>query len=172
MPVIDSHQDTEALTLTFVAEFDASVERVWQVWEDPRQLERWWGPPQWPATFEQHEFTPGGRCRYYMTGPDGEKAHGWWTITAVDAPRHLEFDDGFAGEDGEPDMSMGTAHAVVTLGTVDGRTRMSVVSTFESAEQLQQMLEMGMEEGMRQALGQIDGLLAGAVRAGDSSPTR
>jgi uncharacterized protein YndB with AHSA1/START domain len=43
--VISSHQDTEALTMTVVAEFDADVDRVWRVREDPRQLERWWGPP-------------------------------------------------------------------------------------------------------------------------------
>ncbi len=41
MTVVSTHKDAEALTLTFVAEFDAGVERVWQVWQDPRQLERW-----------------------------------------------------------------------------------------------------------------------------------
>ena len=162
MPVIEVHRDTEALTLTFVAEFAANAERVWRIWEDPRQLERWWGPPEWPATFEQHELVEGGRSRYCMTGPGGEKACGWWRVTAVDAPRRLEFDDGFAGEDGEPDDTMGVTHGVVTFEPVDGRTRMTTVSTFESAEQLEQMLAMGMEEGMRQAMGQIDDVLAAA----------
>ena len=37
-----------------------------------------------------------------MTGPDGEKARGWWQITAIDAPTRLEFDDGFADDSGEP----------------------------------------------------------------------
>ena len=166
MPVIDVHKDEQSLTLTFVAEFQASVEQVWQVWEDPRRLERWWGPPQWPATFEQHELVVGGRSRYTMTGPDGEKARGWWTVTAVDAPRRLEFDDGFADENGEPEPSMGATHAVVTFEAVGERTRMTTVSTFESADQLEQMLAMGMEEGMRQAMGQIDEVLAGAVPAG------
>lgn len=163
MPVIDVHKDTGALTLTFVAEFAADVERVWRVWADPRQLERWWGPPEWPATFEEHELSEGGRCRYYMTGPDGEKARGWWTVTAVDPPHRLEFDDGFAGEDGEPDPTLGATHGVVTFEALDGRTRMTTVSTFESADQLEQMSAMGMEEGMREAMGQIDALLAGAV---------
>lgn len=163
MPVIDVNKDTEALTLTFVAEFAADVERVWQVWADPRQLERWWGPPEWPATFEEHELSEGGRCRYVMTGPDGEKARGWWTVTAVDPPHRLEFDDGFADADGEPDPALGATHSVVTLEAVDGATRMTLVSAFESADQLEQMAAMGMEEGMRQAMGQIDDLLAGAV---------
>jgi uncharacterized protein YndB with AHSA1/START domain len=158
--VISSTKNPEALSFTLIAEFDAGVERVWQVWEDPRQLERWWGPPSWPATFEKHELTPGGEASYFMTGPDGEKARGWWRITAVQAPSHLEFDDGFADDDGAPVEAMGTTHATVTLEAIGDRTRMTILSTFESEEQLNQMVEMGMEEGMKEAAGQIDALLA------------
>jgi uncharacterized protein YndB with AHSA1/START domain len=160
MTVISSTKNPEALSFTLIAEFDAGVGRVWQIWEDPRQLERWWGPPTWPATFEKHEFTPGGEASYYMTGPDGEKARGWWRITAVQAPTHLEFDDGFADDDGAPVEAMGTTHATVTLEEIGDRTRMTILSTFESEEQLNQMVEMGMEEGMKEAAGQIDALLA------------
>ena len=160
MTVLSSTKDAEALTLTFVSEFDAAVERVWQLWSDPRQLERWWGPPTWPATFERHEVQVGGQSRYYMTGPDGEKARGWWTITAVEAPRHLEFDDGFADDQGEPVDPADITHTVVTLEATGDRTRMTSVSQFVSIEQLERMSQMGMEEGMRQALGQIDDILA------------
>lgn len=160
MPVISSETDAEALTMTFVAEFDAPVERVWQLWEDPRQLERWWGPPTWPATFDQHDFEVGGRSAYYMTGPDGEKAGGWWEITAVEAPARLEYNDGFADDDGKPVADMGAMHGVVTLEAVEDRTRMTVLTTFTSTEQLEKMLAMGMEEGMREAMGQIDAILA------------
>ena len=160
MTVISSTKDVEALSFTLVAEFDASVERVWQIWEDPRQLERWWGPPTWPATFEKHDFTPGGEASYYMTGPDGERAGGWWRITDIQAPNRLEFDDGFADENGAPVEDMGTTHASVVLEDIGGRTRMTVSSVFESEEQMDKMLEMGMEEGMQEAAGQIDALLA------------
>lgn len=161
MTVISTRKDTEALTLTFVAEFDAPVDRIWQVWEDPRQLERWWGPPGWPATFEEHDVTVGGRSRYFMSGPEGEKSHGWWQFTAIDAPHRLEFDDGFAGDDGEPLDTMGAIHCAVTLEPTATGTRMVTVNNFASAEQLEQLLTMGMEEGMRLAMGQIDDLLAG-----------
>jgi uncharacterized protein YndB with AHSA1/START domain len=164
MTVVSSHADVEALTLTFVAEFNAGVERVWQVWEDPRQLERWWGPPTWPATFEQHEFVAGGRCRYYMTGPDGEKSWGWWQITAIEAPHRLEFDDGFAGEDGEPLAAMAPTHAVVTLEATEAGTRMTTVTTFDTADQLEELVTMGVVEGTRLAMGQIDDVLADASR--------
>jgi uncharacterized protein YndB with AHSA1/START domain len=160
MSVISSTKNLEALSLTIVAEFNAGVERVWQLWEDPRQLERWWGPPTYPATFEGFEFEPGGKAGYYMTGPEGEKARGWWRFTAIQAPNRLEFDDGFADDDGAPVEAIGTGHATVTLEEIGDRTRMTILSTFESEEQMNQMVEMGMEEGMKEAVGQIDAIIA------------
>jgi uncharacterized protein YndB with AHSA1/START domain len=159
MTVISTERDADQLTLTFVAEFAAPVERVWQVWADPRQLERWWGPPTWPATFEALDLAPGGRAAYYMTGPEGEKARGWWRITATDEPNRLEFEDGFANEDGTPSDAMPTTTAVVTLEPTATGTRMVTLSRFSSLEQMEQLAQMGMEEGMRQAMGQIDALL-------------
>ena len=166
MPVLSSHKDPDALTLTVVAEFDASAERVWQVWEDARQLERWWGPPTWPATFETHDFVVGGQSHYCMTGPDGEKIHGRWTITAIDAPRRFEFDDGFANDDGTPDSALPAMHGVMTLDSAQGKTLMTTVTEFANTEHLEQMLAMGMEEGMVGAVGQIDDVLTDRARQG------
>lgn len=160
MTLVQTHKDVENLTLTFTTEFEADVKRVWQVWEDPRQLERWWGPPTWPATFDTYDFSPGGNARYFMTGPDGNKEHGWWKITAIDAPNRLEFEDGFADKNGDPVDVTDVTRCVVTLESSGSGTRMTSVTTFRSAEQLEEMSKMGMEEGMTQALGQIDGILA------------
>lgn len=165
MAVISMDKNPEALSLTLVAEFDAAVERVWELWEDPRQLERWWGPPTWPATFEKLDFVPSGRASYYMTGPEGQKSRGWWEFTDIDAPRQLEFDDGFADDDGNPTGDLGVTHAEVTLEAVGGRTRMTIRSKFESEEQLEQMVAMGMEEGLKGAVEQMDGILAAHAKA-------
>ncbi|MBO3744072.1 SRPBCC family protein [Actinoplanes flavus] len=161
MTVISSTKDAGALTLTFVAEFAAPVDRVWQVWADPRKLERWWGPPTWPATFDRYDFKPGGAVRYHMTGPDGTKARGWWAFTDIEEPSRLEFDDGFAGDDGEPVDPEDVGHVAVTLEAAGPGTRMTTVNVFRSAEQMERLLEMGQEEGMRQAMGQVDAILAG-----------
>ena len=160
MPVIDIKKDPEALTLTLIAEFDASVERVWQIWEDPRQLERWWGPPSYPATFPRHDFVVGGRSNYYMTGPDGDQLRGWWTIEALEPPTRIQFLDGFADEDWAPSEIAKPTRGVVTLEDVGGKTRMTSVNYFPDLETLEQLSDMGMEEGTRAAAGQIDGLLA------------
>jgi len=162
MTVVSSTQDLEALTLTIVAELAAPPSRVWQVWSDPRQLERWWGPPTWPATFEEHDVVVGGISNYYMTGPEGEKSRGWWRFLALDEPRSLEFEDGFADESGVPNTQMPTIRARVELEETVAGTRMTVTSRFGSVEDMERLVQMGMAEGMVQAMGQIDAILAPA----------
>jgi len=75
MTVTAVRKDPHRLTMTIEAEFDAAPERVWQLWADPRQLERWWGPPNYPATVTQHNLAPGGRVEYgWSTGRSGPRA--------------------------------------------------------------------------------------------------
>jgi uncharacterized protein YndB with AHSA1/START domain len=161
MSVTSVDKDPDTLTLTLIADFDAPPEEVWELWADPRRLERWWGPPTYPATFEEHDLTPGGRVTYYMTGPDGERPHGWWRVTSVDPPASLEFVDGFADADGTPVADMPTSTVRVTITEHDGGTRMELQSVFDSREHMEQLIAMGMEEGLTQAVGQMDALLAG-----------
>jgi uncharacterized protein YndB with AHSA1/START domain len=160
MTVTSVDKDVDRLTLTLVADLTAPVERVWRLWADPRQLERWWGPPAYPATVEQHDLTAGGDVTYFMTGPEGDRYRGWWRITSVDAPTFLEFTDGFADQDGTPDTGMPTTAVQVRLSEHEGGTRMELRSVFDSAEQMEQLADMGMVEGMEQAVGQMDALLA------------
>ncbi|WP_370327543.1 SRPBCC domain-containing protein [Euzebya sp.] len=166
MPVTDVQKDTDAATMTVTAEFDAPVDRVWQLYADPRQLERWWGPPTYPATVHAHDLTPGGRVHYTMTGPEGDVHGGIWDVIAVDAPRHLELEDSFADPDGTPNPDMPTTTMVLDLADREGGgTVMTVVSTFASTEAMQDLVAMGMEEGMQQSMGQMDALLAGTPAA-------
>jgi uncharacterized protein YndB with AHSA1/START domain len=161
MSVTSVDKDFDSLTLTLVADFDAPIERVWQLWADPRQLERWWGPPGHPATVEEHDLTPGGGVTYFMTGPEGEKYRGWWRITSVDPPKSLEFTDGFADQDGTPVAEMPTTTVKMQLGEHDAGTRMVLRSVFDSREHMQQVVNMGAPEALQQAVGQMDALLAG-----------
>ena len=125
MSVTRVDKDFDNLTLTLTADFDASIERVWELWADPRTLERWWGPPTYPATVEEHEFTPGGAVTYFMTGPEGDRPRGWWRITAVDPPRSLDFTDGFADQIGTPSADMPISTVQLRLTEHDGGTRWS-----------------------------------------------
>jgi uncharacterized protein YndB with AHSA1/START domain len=159
------HKDPENLSMTLTAEFEASPERVWELWSDPRQLERWWGPPTYPATFDRHDLRPGSRVEYHMTGPSGDQPRGYWDVLEADPPRTLVFRDGFANDDGSPNDDFPRNEGRVTIEPIDGgRTRMSIASTFPSPEAMEQVLAMGMEQGLTEAVGQIDAILAeGAI---------
>jgi len=164
MAVVSTRKDPEAMTLTIYAEFEASIERVWQLWDDPRQLERWWGPPVYPATFVDHDLRAGGRMSYFMTGPEGDQPRGWWRVLAVDAPRRLEFTSGFADDQGEADPDMPTMNMRVQLDELaHGGTGMTVETTFPSPQAMAQIISMGMEEGITGALSQIDAILLDGV---------
>ena len=160
MPVTDVQRDLDNRSLTIVADFAAPVERVWQVYADPRQLEKVWGPPTYPATVVDHDLTPGGRVNYFMTGPDGEKFAGYWKVTAVDELRSFEFEDGFADLDFTPNPDMPVAKNVYTFTEDGGRTRATFVAVYDTAAGLQQVLDMGVVEGAGAAINQIDGLIA------------
>ena len=161
MTVTAVRKDPAALTMTLDADFDATADRVWQLWADPRQLERWWGPPSYPATVDSHDLRPGGRVEYHMTGPTGDQPRGYWEIVEADAPRRIVFRDGFANDDGSPNNELPINTVQVTIEEVGGnRTRMSIASIFPNAAAMEQVLSMGMEQGLTEAVGQIDAILA------------
>jgi len=160
MTVTDVHKDPQTRTMTITAEFDVPVERAWQLWSDPRQLERWWGPPTYPATFVEHDLRPGGLVTYFMTGPEGDKSRGLWHVREVQPPRLLVVEDAFADEEGRQSEQMPVTLMRVELADREGGgTRVRIASIFPSVEAMEQLIEMGMEEGMRLAMGQMDAIL-------------
>lgn len=165
MPVTHVDTDVERHTLTITAEFAAPARRVWAIYEDPRQLERVFGPRAYPTTFVAHSLTPGGRMHYFMTSPEGEKHPGWWLVSAVDAPHSFQFEDGFAqnAEDFTPDDAMPATHNDYRFEELgDGRTRATFTSVYATAEAIQQILDMGAVQGTTETMSQIDDLLAAA----------
>jgi uncharacterized protein YndB with AHSA1/START domain len=159
MSIVSVEKDFESLSLLLVAEFDAPIERVWQLWADPRQLERWWGPPTHPAKVEKHQLAAGGEVTYILTGAGGETSRGWWRVTSVDPPRSLEFTDGWANEDGTPNPEMPTTAAQVQLTQEGGMTRMELRFVFESREHMDQLDRWGAFELFPQSVAQMDALL-------------
>lgn len=160
MSTIEITRDLERATLVVTTVLTASPERVWQLWADPRQLERWWGPEPYPATVVDHDLRPGGVVSYYMTSPEGDRHPGYWRVTSVEPPRRLAFEDGFADDAGEPNDELPVSHAEVTIEPVDDhRTRMTITTVYQTTAELEQVLGMGMEEGIRAAVGQIDAVL-------------
>ena len=161
MPVTDVTTDAEALTMTITAEFPAPVERLWEAFTDPRQLERFWGPPGYPATFTSFDLTVGGRARYLMTSPRarsitrrGSSSRSTararsrcWTRSPMRTARSLE--------------DMPTSRMTFTFEPTSSGTRLESVTRFTSADALEQVVAMGMVEGTTMAINQLDRVLQG-----------
>lgn len=161
MPVTDVHHDLDTRTLTITAEFAAPVDRIWKIYVDPRQLEQVFGPPSHPATFVELDVSPGGRARYFMTAPDGQRFYGWWEVVEVDEPHRLSFEDGFASDDSfTPTPGMPVSSNEYRFESIDTGTRATFRSTYASVEALEKVLEMGAVEGSTTAINQIDDFVA------------
>ncbi len=160
MTVTSVDTDYDSLTITLVAHFDSPIDQVWELWSDPRKLERWWGPPGYPATVDKHALTPGGEVTYLMTGPDGDRLWGVWRVASVDPPTSLQFTDACVGSDGSPLKDSPISQISVRLLEHEGGTRMEMRMAFETREDMEQIVDRGTLEGVTQAIGQIDSLLS------------
>jgi uncharacterized protein YndB with AHSA1/START domain len=167
-------RNPETLTMTVVADFAADLRRLWEVYVDPRQLERFWGPPEYPSTFTRHDAAPGGRSTYRMTGPNGETHGGYWEWISVDPLKSFEVRDGFASPDGEPNDQMPSMRMHFVFEETGQGSRVTTTTYFASLEELEQLVEMGMEEGLQAAMGQMDTVLAdlSAFATGDGTVTQ
>ena len=160
MPITSVEKDLDKLTLTIVAEFAAPVRRLWDAYVDPRQLERFWGPPTYPAAFVRHDAAVGGRSVYRMTGPTGDEHWGCWEWTHVNAPVSFDIIDWFADETGAPNTELPASRTSFEFEATDTGSRLTTISSFESVNQLEQLLEMGVLEGTKEAMAQIDAVLS------------
>jgi uncharacterized protein YndB with AHSA1/START domain len=160
MPVTSVDSDAAALTLTVIADYPVSVERLWEAYSDPRQLERFWGPVEWPATFTRHDMAVGGQSHYYMTGPDGTQSRGYWRFLEIEPLRKFVVEDGFSRDDGTSNSAMPSMKMTFKFSATSGGSRFEIVTSFASLQAMEQLVEMGMMEGMRSAMGQIDTVVA------------
>jgi uncharacterized protein YndB with AHSA1/START domain len=102
-----------------------------------------------------------------MFGPEGDRHGAYWEVVEVDAPHVLVLRAGFANPDGTPnaELAVGTIRVRIEAAG-QGRTRMSIETSFPSAAAMEQVLAMGTLDGQTQAVGQIDAILAEGVVAG------
>ena len=159
MPVTDITTDAENLTMTLTADVDAPVDRLWRAFTQPAQLERFWGPPGWPATFTAFDFSVGGHAHYAMTSPQGEKSRGTWEFLAIEDGAGFEVLDAFADEHGDPIAEFPAMRMVFSFDATDTGSRLTNVTYFTSAEALEQTIAMGAVEGSRMAMDQLDAVV-------------
>lgn len=161
MPITSTSSDPRELTVTVVGDYPVPVERLWDAYADPRQLERFWGPVDWPATFVRHDMAPGGESDYWMTGPDGTRARAWFRFRKVETGRLIEVDDGFSHDDGSPNDEMPTLRMTFRFEKTKQGSRCTTVTRYPNLEAMELLVDkMQMLEGMQSAMSQLDAVVA------------
>ena len=171
MPVTEMVSNAADLTLKIVADYPVSVERLWEAYADPRQIERFWGPEGRPATFVRHDLSAGGKSHYYMTGPDGTQHHGWWRYITVEPYKTIEVEDGFGEDADAATTKMPSMRMVFSFSKTATGSRFESVTYFPSLEAMEELVKMGMVEGTKSAMSQIDAVLADLKTFAASLPT-
>ena len=123
--------------------FDAPRELVWQALTDPERIPRWWGKRDTSMTVAEMDVRVGGRWRWIAHTPDGEAPFSGEYLE-IDPPSRLvntEMFDVPPFNEGEP------AIVTQTLEDVDGKTKLTAISRFPTAEALEGALATGMVGG-------------------------
>lgn len=160
-------KDIENKTLTIERVFDAPMEKLWRAYADKEWFETWWGPQGWQTTTKEFDFTVGGRIHYGMKCVDenqgewfGQESWGLMEIESLDEPRRFSAKDFFSDANGTINQDMPPQRFEVEFVEEDGKTRMINRSIVESADQLEQLIKMGMVEGFSSQLERLEALLA------------
>lgn len=161
-------KDLENKTLTLEREFDGPRDKVWKAYSDKETFEKWWGPEGWETTTKEFNFTTGGRVHYDMKCIDenqgewyGQSSWGMMVLENVDAPSSFTYKDYFSDENGTLNQEMPTLTVTNEFVELDdGRSKLVSTSVADSADQIEELIKMGMVEGFTSQLNKLDAMLA------------
>ena len=104
----------------------APRELIFRAFSEPEHLAQWWGPKGFRNTFHEFDFTPGGRWRFGMHGPDGTSYSNNSVFQEVVTPERIVF------QHEEPGHRF---QMTITFAAENGDTRLTWRMVFETAEE-------------------------------------
>ena len=152
--------DLENGELVATRTFDAPRQLVFAAYSSCDHIKNWWGPRTYPTTFCEMDFRPGGTWRYCMTGPEGDEAWGKGVYSEIVEPERIVYRDYFTDSQGVESAEMPSAAITVEFLQQNGRTELVSKTKYDSKEDLQKVLEMGVEEGFAETLDRLEEYLA------------
>jgi uncharacterized protein YndB with AHSA1/START domain len=136
--------------------FDAPRDRVFATITDPALIPEWWGPHGVRTEVDEMDVRAGGSWRFICHNSDGTQTAFRGEYREVTAPERIVQTFEWEGLPGH--VSVETAE----FEEIDGRTKMTNVSVFDTQEDRDGMLSSGMEGGMNETYARLDEVLARA----------
>lgn len=136
--------------------FDASRERVFSAWTEPKQLEQWWAPPGFRMGIADIDVRAGGCFRIGMIAPDGTRVFAVGMLEDVARPGLLVFLWEWEGWDPAGPEAMGITRVTVEFHERGAKTEVVLTQSGFPSEEVARLHE----QGWRECLERIDRLVA------------
>jgi uncharacterized protein YndB with AHSA1/START domain len=157
MEVNMPERDSDTLTLTLPSDreivmtriFDAPRELVFEAHSSCEHLTKWWGPRRYEIATCEVDFRPGGKWRMVHRGQEGAEFGFRGEYREIVRPERIVWTFEWEGMPGHISVE------ALTLEDLDGKTRLTTTSVFDSVEDRDGMLKSGMEEGAAETWGRL-----------------
>lgn len=133
--------------------FDAPRELVFRAYTDPELIPQWWGLRAGTTRIDKLDLRVGGEWRWVQTMPDGTEFGFRGEYREITPPERVVATFEFEGMPGHI-----TEDAAV-FTDLDGKTRLTVTSTFANKEDRDGMIASGMEAGAAETWDRLAELL-------------
>ncbi|MDX1405001.1 MAG: SRPBCC domain-containing protein [Woeseiaceae bacterium] len=155
-------KDLDNAVLTIERRFDAPLDAVWRAYTESELLDQWWAPRPWKTETVTMNFRVGGHWHYAMNGPDGEQHFGRMDYLEIEDHERYVALDVFADESGDANPELPKQTFKTQFIDEGQSTRVIVVVDYDTVDDLQKVIEMGMEQGITMAHDQLEDLLRAA----------
>lgn len=133
--------------------FDAPLDVVFKAYTDPSLVPNWWGPRRYETIVDKMDVRPGGQWRFINRDDKGNEFGFKGVYHDIVAPDRIVQTFEFEGVPGQ------VALDTLILEEVDGKTRATATSVFQSLEDRDGMVQSGMEGGTRETYDRLDELV-------------
>jgi uncharacterized protein YndB with AHSA1/START domain len=148
MSKVKSSVPADQPTIIMEREFAATPTAVFAAYGDPEALKEWYGPDGFSITVLAMDFRVGGVFRFTMHGPDGTDYPNRIAYKEIVAAQRLAYH-----HDGDVDGDPHGFDVLVTFATQgEGRTLLTMRSTFPSVEARNAVLKFGAVELGKQTI--------------------
>ncbi len=143
-------KDTSNREIKISRILNAPRELVWDVWTDPKHIDKWWGPIGFTTETHEMKVQEGSKWLCTMHGPNGMDFPNEITYTEVSKPERLIYTHT------EPKF-----YCTVTFEKFAGKTKLTMSMVFESADVYNYVVkEHGAIEGQAQTFTRLEEHLA------------
>lgn len=156
--------DRKTNTITIKREFAANRQLVWDCHTKSEFLNQWFAPKPLTTKTKSMDFSEGGHWHFSMVDPDGNEYWSYVNYLSISPIEHYTTSDSFSDESGKVNAELPSQTGKVTFVDTSSHTLVTTTICYQSLEDLEQVMQMGMEAGFTSTLERLDELLLTLVK--------